>query len=82
MAFAKAFGVMPSRQSARDAYTQQFPNDKPFIEAADYAHGPVNAPKMDSVLADFDAQLQGLAAGNPKAILDSLQKNAQATLGG
>jgi multiple sugar transport system substrate-binding protein len=82
MTFAKAFGVMPSRQSARDAYTQAFPNDKPFIEAADYAHGPVNAPKMDSVLADFDAQLQGLATGNPKAILDSLQKNTQATLGG
>jgi multiple sugar transport system substrate-binding protein len=82
MAFAKAFGVMPSRQSARDTYTQQFPNDKPFIEAADYAHGPVNAPKMDSVLADFDAQLQGLAKGNPKAILDSLQKNTQASLGG
>jgi multiple sugar transport system substrate-binding protein len=82
MAFAKAFGVMPSRQSARDAYTQQFPNDKPFIEAADYAHGPVNAPKMDSVLADFDSQLQGLATGDPKAILMRLQSNATAALGG
>jgi multiple sugar transport system substrate-binding protein len=82
MAFAKAFGVMPSRQSAKDTYSQEFPADKPFIDAADYAQGPVNAPKMDSVLSDFDAQLQGLATGDPKAILQNLQKNTQATLGG
>ena len=31
-----------------------------FIDSADYAQGPVNAPKMDTVLADFDSQLQGL----------------------
>ena len=42
----------------------------------------MNAPKMDSVLADFDAKLQGLATGDPKAILQDLQKNAQAALGG
>jgi multiple sugar transport system substrate-binding protein len=82
LAFAKAFGVMPSRQSAKDAYSQEFPDDKPFIDAAEYAQGPVNAPKMDSVLADFDAKLQGLKAGNPQAILTELQKNTQATLGG
>jgi multiple sugar transport system substrate-binding protein len=82
MAFAKAFGVMPSRQSARDQYTQAFPADKPFIDGAEYAQGPVNAPKMDSVLADFDAQLSALATADPKAILQNLQKNATATLGG
>jgi multiple sugar transport system substrate-binding protein len=82
ISFAKAFGVMPSRQSARDQYTQAFPDDMPFIEAADYAQGPVNAPKMDSVLADFDAQIQKLQTGDPKAILAALQKNAQATIGG
>ncbi len=82
LAFAKAFGVMPSRQSAKDAYSQEFPNDQPFIDGAEYAQGPVNAPKMDSVLADFDARLQGLATGDPKAILQDLQKNTQAALGG
>jgi multiple sugar transport system substrate-binding protein len=82
MAFAKAFGVMPSRQSAQDQYTQAFPADKPFIDGAAYAQGPVNAPKMDSVLTDFDAQLSALASTDPKAILKDLQKNAAATLGG
>ncbi|GIF50056.1 carbohydrate ABC transporter substrate-binding protein (CUT1 family) [Asanoa ferruginea] len=82
MTFAKAFGVMPSRQSARDQYTAAFPADQAFIDGAEYAQGPVNAPKMDSVLADFDASLNGLAKGDPKQLLGTLQKNTQANLGG
>ena len=82
MTFAKAFGVMPSRQSVRDQYTTAFPADKPFIAGADYAQGPVNAPKMDSVVGDLDTGLQGLANGNPKTILATFDKNAKAALGG
>ncbi|MDG4797932.1 extracellular solute-binding protein [Micromonospora sp. WMMD1082] len=82
MTFAKAFGVMPSRQSVRDEYTAAFPADKPFIDGAEYAQGPVNAPKMDSVLQDLEAGLQGLANGDPKNILATFDKNAQAALGG
>ena len=80
--FAKAFGVMPSRQSAKAMYLQQFPNDQAFLDSAAFAQGPVKAPKMDSVLADFDSQLQGLANGNPKAILQRLQRNTEAALKG
>lgn len=82
MAFAKAFGVMPSRESARDQYASAFPADQPFLDAVEYAQGPVNAPKMDSVLADFDTALQGLSSGEPKAILQRLQRNTEAALGG
>ncbi|WP_422734069.1 sugar ABC transporter substrate-binding protein [Micromonospora sp. WMMD558] len=82
MAFATAFGVMPSRQSVRDQYTGAFPADKPFIDGAAYAQGPVNAPKMDSVLQDLEASLQGLAGGDPKTILANFDKNATAALGG
>ena len=82
IAFAKAFGVMPSRASAKPAYLQQFPADKAFIDSAEFAQGPVNAPKMDRVLADFDSQLQGLATGDPKAILVRLQQNVEAALRG
>ncbi|WP_147943444.1 extracellular solute-binding protein [Microbispora hainanensis] len=81
MAFARAFGVMPSRQSAKDAYTQEFPADAPFVNGADYAQGPVNAPKMDSVLADFDTGIQKLTSSDPKALLERVQKNTQAALG-
>ncbi|MFJ6197178.1 extracellular solute-binding protein [Micromonospora sp. NPDC092111] len=82
MAFAKAFGVMPSRQSVRDQYTAAFPADKPFIDGAEYAQGPVNAPKMDSVVSDLDTGLQGLASSDPKTILGNFDKNAKAALGG
>ncbi len=81
LGFAKAFGVMPSRQSAQAEYTAQFPNDKAFIEGAQYAQGPVNAPKMTPVLADFDTGLQKLPNADPAAILKSLQTNASSVLG-
>jgi multiple sugar transport system substrate-binding protein len=82
IAFAKAFGVMPSRASAKATYLQQFPKDQAFIDSAAFAQGPVNAPKMDSVLSDFDSQLQGLATGDPKAILQRLQQNTETALKG
>jgi multiple sugar transport system substrate-binding protein len=82
MAYAKAFGVMPSRQSAQAQYAQQFPEDAPFLAGTAYGQGPVNAPKMDSVLADLDAGIQGLQTGNPQAILQRFDKNAQTALGG
>lgn len=80
--FAKAFGVMPSRESAKADYLAQFPGDAAFIDAAAYAHGPVNAPKVDKVLADFDSQLGGLSGGNPAAILQRFQGNLSTALKG
>jgi multiple sugar transport system substrate-binding protein len=80
LSFAKAFGVMPSRQSAKDQYLQQFPGDVAFIDGAQYAQGPVNSPKVNSVLSDFDSQLGGLANGNPQAILQRLQNNLASAL--
>jgi multiple sugar transport system substrate-binding protein len=82
LTFAKAFGVMPSRQSAKDQYTAQFPTDKAFIDGAANGQGPVNAPKMDSVLTDFDAGLQQLATSDPQSILQRLQTNTAAAIGG
>jgi multiple sugar transport system substrate-binding protein len=80
--FTEAFGVMPSRSSLRDQYLAKFPADEAFIAGAEYAQGPVKAPKMDSVLADFDAGLQQLATTDPKTLLENLQKNTEAALAG
>jgi multiple sugar transport system substrate-binding protein len=82
LAFSKAFGVMPSRQDAQATYQQENPDDAAFVAGAQYAQGPVNAPKMDSVLADLDAGLQGLQTGDPKAVLQRFDKNAKTALGG
>ncbi|MFF0090344.1 extracellular solute-binding protein [Streptomyces canus] len=81
LTFAKAIGVMPSRQSAQAEYVAQFPQDKAFIDGAAYAQAPVNVAKIDQVLADFDTGLQSLPGADPKQILARLQKNAQAVVG-
>jgi multiple sugar transport system substrate-binding protein len=80
LAAADAFGVMPSRQSAQEDYIAKYPDDAAFVAGADYGQGPVNAPGMDSVLADFDAGLQQLDSKDPAQILGNLQTNAEAAL--
>ena len=82
MAFAKAFGVMPSPPVGRGRYTAAFPADKAFIDGAAYAQGPVNAPKMDSVLADLDSRSAGAGQRRPEDHLQNFDKNAKAALGG
>jgi multiple sugar transport system substrate-binding protein len=80
LAAADAFGVMPSRASAEEQYVEKYADDAPFVAGADYGQGPVNAPGMDSVLADFDAGLQQLTRQDPAQILSELQSNAEAAL--
>lgn len=65
LAFAKAFGVMPSLQSVASQYQSQFPDDKVFLDGAAYGVGPVNAPKLAQVLTDYDNQLTKLATTSP-----------------
>ncbi|MEO5610206.1 MAG: extracellular solute-binding protein [Ornithinibacter sp.] len=81
MAFADAFGVMPSRQSAADQYKAKFPEDAPFIAGGDYGHGPVNAPGMEQVVADLNSKLEGFAAANLPTVLESFDTNAGSVLG-
>ncbi|MEY9909870.1 multiple sugar transport system substrate-binding protein [Catenulispora sp. MAP12-49] len=82
MSFAKAFGVMPSRQAAKTQFTTQFPDQAAFVTGADNAFGPVGFPGFDAVQKDFDAKIQGLSDGSsdPKSMLSSLQKNASDAL--
>ncbi|MET3804531.1 multiple sugar transport system substrate-binding protein [Nakamurella sp. UYEF19] len=81
LAFAKAFGVIPSVQSAADAYLKANPNNAPFVNGVSYAKGVVSAPGITDVLTDFNSQLQGLSTGDPKAILDSVQDNLTSAMG-
>ena len=82
MEFASAFGVMPSVQSAADSYRTEFPDDAAFIDAADYAVAVPNNEGVSDVVADLNAQLQGLTSGDPATILKSAQTNLEAALGG
>lgn len=81
---ANAFGVMPSRASAADAFLEANPDFAPFLAAADYARGQVTLPAFTTVLVEFDAQLLEMSNGNadPEEILEDLQSNGEDALEG
>lgn len=80
MGFAKAFGVMPSRQSAKDQWTAAFPNDAAFLSQAGVAHGDLALAGGAQAISDYDAKILALASNDPKTILSSVQKNIGAVI--
>ncbi len=81
LAFSKAFGPMPSVQSAAETWKSDNPSLVAFLDGADYAQGvPTNKGAAD-VIKDFNAQLESLKTGDPKKILDSVQSNLEAVVG-
>ncbi|MER7072749.1 extracellular solute-binding protein [Terrabacter sp. NPDC000476] len=83
MAFADAFGVMPSTEEGAKAFAAKFPDSAAFVAGGQYAQGPVNLPGFDEVMAKFNSQLATLSkGGDPNAWLEELQKNGTAALAG
>ncbi|HET7396969.1 MAG TPA: extracellular solute-binding protein [Intrasporangium sp.] len=82
LAFAKAFGVMPSTTEGAKQFTAAYPQDEAFVKGGDYGVGPVNLPGFDPVMAAFNTDLEQLATKDPKTILATLQKNGDAALKG
>ena len=84
LSLADAFGVMPSRASAKDQYVAAHPDDAPFIAAGEYGRGQVTLPAFSAVLAEFDKGLLALADGSiePQTLLSETQKHGEDALGG
>lgn len=80
MAFAKAFGVMPSVQSIADQWKQVYPDQTAFLDGAAYSKSIPNVAGISTIVTDFDSQLQGLAKTDPKTILDKVQHDLQGIL--
>lgn len=80
LTFASAFGVMPSVQSAADQWRTDNPDFVAFLDQAENAVAVPNQVGVSDVLADMNAQLEGLASGDPQAILESTQANLEAIL--
>jgi multiple sugar transport system substrate-binding protein len=78
--FSAAFGVIPSTESAAKTYATTYPANSAFVKSNDYAVSPVAFAGAASVITDFNSQLEGIASGDPKAILASLQTNLQSAL--
>ncbi|CAM3859758.1 sugar ABC transporter substrate-binding protein [Nocardioides zeicaulis] len=81
LAFADAFGVIPSVQSAAEQYAADRPDFEPFVAGAEYAQNPPAQEGAADVIGDFNAQLEGLQDGDPKSILESVQQSMQAVVG-
>lgn len=79
--FATAFGVMPSVESAADAYREEFPQLTAFLDQVETAQNVPNQVGVNDVLADLTAQLEGLPEADPQQILSTTQANLEAVLG-
>jgi len=80
LAFADAFGVIPSTTGAAATYGEKYPENASFVASSDYAVSPVNFAGSATVISDFNAQLESLVGGDAEAILATLQTNLQAAL--
>jgi multiple sugar transport system substrate-binding protein len=81
-AFMQAFGPTPSRISLEPWAAQEVPENAAFAAGLAYGRTQVAIPGFDSVLNDFNAQLQAMALGDvtPQDALATLQENGQAVL--
>ncbi len=80
MTFAKAYGVMPSRESTKAQWTAAFPKDAAFLAGADYAQPDLAIAGGTQATADFSSQLSQLASADPSKLLASVQKNFEAVI--
>lgn len=80
LAFADAFGVIPSTESGAAEYATKYPENAAFVTGNDYAVSPVAFAGAAAVITDFNSELEGLATGDPASILANLQTNLQAAL--
>jgi multiple sugar transport system substrate-binding protein len=81
LANADAFGVMPSRISAADAYNTKYPDDAAFVAGGDYGRGPIINPGMEQVIGDLNSKLEGFKNADLAAVLKEFDDNAEAVLG-
>lgn len=73
LAFAEAFGPMPSLQSAAGDWAAQYPELEPFIAGGEYAQNLPAQQGAADVLGELNSQLESLESSDPQQILESVQ---------
>lgn len=73
LAFAEAFGPMPSLQSAAGDWAEQYPELEPFIAGGEYAQNLPAQQGAADVLGELNSQLESLESSDPQQILESVQ---------
>ena len=77
---AKAFGVMPSVPADEKAWKALYPQFAAFLDGENYSRSIPSVPNIDTVLGDFNTQLQGLPNSSPGPILSRVNSELQAIL--
>lgn len=80
LAFSKAFGVLPSIQSAASEWKTQNPTLVPFLDGANYAVAIPTIKGAADVITNFDSSLETLSSSDPRQMLDQVQTNLEALL--
>jgi multiple sugar transport system substrate-binding protein len=78
LAFAEAFGVIPSTESGSAAYAEQFPENAAFVAGVEYAQSPVAFAGAATAVADFNSSLETQGLSDPAAVLGPFQENLEA----
>ena len=82
LAFSDAFGPMPSIESAAADWAAANPELSAFLKGSEYAIGMPTNTGAGAVVSDLNAQLESLKSGDPKTILEGVQGNLEAVVGG
>ena len=81
MAFADAFGVMPSVKASGEEWKTKFPEQAAFLAGAEYAKNPPAQKGVSAVISDLNAKLEAIKTADIKALLTEVQTNLEAALG-
>ncbi len=80
MAFAEAFGVMPSVEAVAEDWKTQYPELAAFIDGADSAANLPTKEGAADVISEMNAQLATLKDKDPQQILDKVQTGMEAVV--
>jgi multiple sugar transport system substrate-binding protein len=78
LAFADAFGVIPSTESGAAAYAEAYPENAAFVAGADYAVSPVAFSGAADVVSEFNNAITTLQGADAQAVLDEVQTQLEA----
>lgn len=80
MAFAEAFGVMPSRASVAEEWKAEYPEMSAFIDGAEYAINLPSQQGASDVLSDMNSKLETLKDADVASLLSAVNTSMQAVL--
>ncbi|MGC3955052.1 MAG: extracellular solute-binding protein [Propionicimonas sp.] len=79
--FADAFAVIPSTQTAGDAYAEKFPENQAFVAGVAYASTPLSIKGASDVVGELNNAITQLGSSDARAILEKTQGQLESLVG-